>query len=75
MPDKKPKRTVQRVDPASINIEAHVRDNIDIAGLASALIDVLPLLDAKTQAELEAKGAMLREQMESKSSKDDPHMV
>lgn len=75
MPDKKPRRTVQRVDPASINIEAHVRDEIDTEALARALIDVVPLLDAETQEKLQVEGAKILKQMEDKSSGNSSSVV
>ena len=63
MPDKKPKRTVHRVDPSRIIIRAELREEMDAEAIASALLDILPLLDAKTRAELEVKGRKIREQL------------
>jgi hypothetical protein len=76
VPDKKkPKRTVHRVDPSRIIIQTELREEMDAEAIASALLDILPLLDVKTRAELAEKGKKIREEMDSKSSKKTKDMV
>lgn len=55
------------VDPARIRIEAHLREEIDAEQLASALLDLLPLLDRATRDQLEVVGGEIRRRMNEAS--------
>ena len=67
MPDKKPKRTVHRVDPSKIIIRAELRQEMDAEAIALAILDTLPLLSAEQRTELEKEGRKVREQLDQSS--------
>lgn len=51
------------VDPSRIRIEAHVREDFDAEQLASALLDLLPLLGKATRDQLEIVGGEIQRRM------------